>query len=483
MIRRLVLGCGPIAHTVIESVPKGRDALYVVTADSGWASTLREESIPAREGDPTDTSTFPDAADVVIVASDRPEQNVAAAGAARGAFPDAEILASVGTDPAPDAVETLTRVADRLIDPTEAVAGRVLDAAAGEGGQLMADLHATLRGLSGPLGVFAHDNPDPDAIASAIGLSRLAEEVGVQADACYFGEIAHQENRALVNLLDLPIRQIEEFDPSAYDGIALVDHSRPGINDSLPTETEVDLIVDHHPMREPIQAPYTDIRSDVGATSTLLAEYFNRLGIDPGETLATALLYGIRIDTRDFTREVSAPDFEAAAYLVPMADVAALERIESPGVSGETMETIARAIRNRDVRDSVLSSCVGEIPNRDALSQAADGLLNMNGIAITFVYGFADGVAYGSARARGADLDLGEVLRDAFAEVGSAGGHADMAGAQVPLGILGTTTDEDVADLSEVVREVIADRFFEAIDDARQVPTLEFDTDVSFPED
>ncbi|AUX09750.1 DHH family phosphoesterase [Halalkaliarchaeum desulfuricum] len=483
MIRRLVLGCGAVAHTVIENVPKGRDALYVVTADSGWASTLREEKILAREGDPTDPSTFPDDVDLVIVASDQSKRNVAAADAARGAFPDAEILASVGFDPAPETVKRLEQAADQLIDPTEAVAGRVLEASGGEGGQLMADLHTTLRELSGPLGVFAHDNPDPDAIASAIGLARLAEEIGVQAEACYFGEIAHQENRALVNLLDLPIRQIEEFDPSTYDGIALVDHSRPGVNDSLPPEIAVDLIVDHHPMREPIRAPYTDIRSGVGSTSTLLAEYFNRLGIDPGETLATALLYGIRIDTRDFTREVSALDFEAAAYLVDNADVAALERIESPGVSGETMETVARAIQNRDVRDSVLSSCVGEIGNRDALSQAADALLNMNGITVTFVYGFADGVAYGSARARGADLDLGEVLRDAFAEVGSAGGHADMAGVQVPLGILGTTAEEDVTELTEVVREVIADRFFEAVEDARQVPTLDFDTDVTFPED
>ncbi|MEF8779379.1 MAG: bifunctional oligoribonuclease/PAP phosphatase NrnA [Haloferacaceae archaeon] len=482
MTRRLVLGSGPIAQTVIETVPGGREKSYVITADSGWAATLREESVPAREGDPTDPSTYPDVVDVVIVATGQSSRNAAAARAARTAFPEATIIASTDREWDPVDRRTLHEIADQLIDPVEAIAGRVLDVAGGDGGQLMADLHTVLRELSGPLGVFAHDNPDPDAIASAIGLVRVAEAVGVPADANYFGEIAHQENRAFVNLLDLPIRRVDEFDPSAYGGIALVDHSRPGVNDSLPADLDVDIVIDHHPMREPAESTYTDVRSGVGAASTLLAEYFRRLGIDPGETLATALLYGVRVDTQDFTREVSNFDFEAAAYLVPTANEDVLERIESPGISGETFETVARAIRNRETRDSVLSSCVGEIRHRDALSQAADRLLNMEGTSIVFVYGYEDGVVYASARARGAEVDLGAVLRDAFAEVGSAGGHADMAGAQVPLGVLGDVA-EDEDRVNDVVREAISGRFFDAVEHARTIPVFDFGADVTFPED
>jgi len=75
-----------------------------------------------------------------------------------------------------------------------------------------------------------------------------------------------------------------------------------------------------------------------------------------------------------------------------------------------------------------------------------------------------DGVIYGSARARGADLDVGELLRDALDPVGSAGGHATMAGAQVPLGILQEVSESE--SLEDVVEAFVAGRFFEALDDA-----------------
>lgn len=481
MVRRLVLGDGSLAHTVVNE-STDRETLYVVTSDSGWVSTLRENNIIAREGDPADPSTYPDDVDIVLVAAADGAQNEAVATAARRAFPNTQLIASVGIDSHPELRRRLSQIADRVIDPTEVLATRILDVSAANGGDRLARLHRVLRDLSGPLGVFTHDNPDPDAIASAVALRDLAERIGVQADACYFGEISHQENRALVNLLDLSIERLETFDPSLYGGIALVDHSRPGINDSLPAETDVDIVIDHHPIREPVTATYLDLRSDVGSASTLLAEYFQRLGIDMDETIATALLYGIRIDTREFTREVSPADFDAAAYLSPFADSDALQRIESPEISGETLETVARAIQNREIEDRVLASCVGEIGNRDAIAQAADRLLTMEGITVTFVYGFLDGIAYGSARTRGADVDLGKVVRVAFSDIGSAGGHADMAGVQLPLGILGTVDDE-AQQLTDVVRDVVTDRFFEAIEDVRSSPTIEFDTAGAFPED
>jgi len=58
-------------------------------------------------------------------------------------------------------------------------------------------------------------------------------------------------------------------------------------------------------------------------------------------------------------------------------------------------------------------------------------------------------------------LDLGETLRDAFDQIGSAGGHAGMAGAQIPLGLLG---ESDEADLSDIVHDVITRRFYGAFD-------------------
>jgi nanoRNase/pAp phosphatase (c-di-AMP/oligoRNAs hydrolase) len=282
----------------------------------------------------------------------------------------------------------------------------------------------------------------------------------------------------MVNLLDLSLSTFDAIDLDDYDGVALVDHSRAGINDSLPEGHPVDVVVDHHPPRGPVAGSFVDIRPDVGATSTLIEEYLSRLGVEPDRRLATALLYGIRIDTKDFTRSTSIPDFEAASSLSPLADESTLERVESPSVSQETLRVLANAIEGRDVRGSTVASCVGEISDRDTLAQAAERLLDMDGVSVTFVYGYMDGVIYASARSRGTDLDVGELLRDALDPVGSAGGHATMAGAQVPLGILQEVSESE--SLSEVVETFVSGRFFEALDDAPTQPpgaSAEFLTD------
>ncbi|WP_066412232.1 DHH family phosphoesterase [Halorubrum aethiopicum] len=482
MVRRLLLGCSAVGSALVEGVADGSADLLAVTDDAGWASTLRDRNVTTVEADPTDPSAYPERAAVVLVADDEPTRNVAAASAARERYPDAMIVAHVGTAPTAAQVDALEAIADRVVDPVEAVTTRVREAVGLDAPDPEDDrgpdrppeatettasterpprLIRTIRGLDGPLLVVAHDNPDPDAIASAVGLARIAEAVGVPAEPCYGGEIAHQENRAMVNLLDLSLSTVDGVDLETYGGIALVDHSRAGINDSLPEGTPVDVVIDHHPPRGPVEGAFVDVRPDAGATSTLIAEYLSRLGIEPDRPLATALLYGIRIDTRDFTREVSIPDFEAAASLTPHVDESTLDRVESPSVSPETLRVLATAIDRRDVRGSTVASCVGEITDRDALAQAADRLLDLEGIAVTFVYGYMDGVIYGSARTRGTDLDVGELLRDALAQAGSAGGHANMAGAQVPLGILEAVAEEE--SLADVVEEFVAERFFEAL--------------------
>ncbi len=478
MTTRLLLGCSSVGYTLLERARAERGELYAITDDAGWVSTLRDANVATTEADPTDQSTYPDAAAIVIVASDDPARNAAAATAARRRYPSAAIVAHVGEDPTPDQRAAVESAADRVIDPVTAIAGRTLQAAGADAQERPARLLSALRELSGPLLVVAHDHPDPDAIASAFGVARIAETVGVPAEPCYGGEISHQENRALVNLLDLSLRTFEETDVSEYGGIALVDHSRPGINDGLPEGIDVDVVIDHHPPRGPVRGAFVDVRPEVGATSTLIEEYLSRLSIEPSRTLATALLYGIRIDTRDFTREVSIPDFEAAASLSAHADESVLERVESPSVSAETLRVLAAAIENREVRGSTVASCVGEITDRDALAQAAERLLDSEDATVTFVYGYMDGTIYGSARTRGADVDIGELLREALDPVGSAGGHANMAGAQVPLGILESAAGDE--SLRDVVGEFVSGRFFEAIRDPPSLPTgsaTEFPTD------
>ncbi len=472
MVFRLVLGCGTVGRQVVEQIPErtgdARDRLLVVTDDEGVVETLRDESIPARCADPTDPEVIANVeqADVIFVASDRTDVNRAVLERARERFPTASIVAYLGGNVASSDRTRFEELADHVVDAKRAMVDHVIDGVARPSAGAAIGLRKQLSTIDGRLAVVMHDNPDPDAIGSAVALVEIAAEVGVDADACYFGDISHQENRAMVNLLDLDLRNLSADDSlEEYHAFALVDHSRPGVNDQLPEDLNVDIVIDHHPPRGPVPGEFVDLREHAGATSTVMTDYLDRFGLEPRRATATALLYGIRIDTNDFTREVSPADFQAASILWPHVETSVLRQIEQPTVEGDTLDTIARAIKNRIQRGSVAVASVGRLANRDALPQAADQLLSIEGVETTLVFGFRDEMVFLSARSRASDVDLGETLRDGFDRIGSAGGHADMAGAQLEIGILGSADDEDeIESIVSVVEEVITNRFFEAIE-------------------
>ncbi|WP_459192411.1 DHH family phosphoesterase [Halosimplex sp. J119] len=464
MTSRLVLGTGSLAGALVNELGERRGRLSVVSTDENAVRTLREEGIAAEVGDPTEEATLRECErpDTVAVATPDPATNVAAARSVRQVYPDAFVLVYTGNGSTDGQRAAMEAVADKVVDPAAATADRLIEKV-GDAGLRTRKLTSVLRDVDGRLAIVTHDNPDPDAIGSAVALARIAAATGCASDICYFGDITHQENRAFVNVLDFDLINLEPgADLADYGGVALVDHSRPGVNDGLPEDTAVDVVIDHHPPRYPVEARFVDLRSEVGATSTLLVDYLRTLGITPTREVATGLLFGIRVDTDEYTREVNYEDFEASAFLVPHADPGTLDRIESPSMSAETLDTIARAIRNRERHGTGLLSCVGQLSDRDALAQAADRLLDLEDVTTTLVYGISDGTIYVSARARGTDLDLGETLRDAFGQIGSAGGHADMAGAQISLGLL-DAIDADDESLNDIVRAIVSDRFLDAM--------------------
>ncbi|MFB6080854.1 MAG: bifunctional oligoribonuclease/PAP phosphatase NrnA [Haloferacaceae archaeon] len=466
MVRWLVLGDGGVARTVLGTLVTWPGDCVAVVADEGLATALRDGAADVRVGDPADRTTYPSEAEVVLVTVPSGSARRVAA-SARAAFPAARLVVHLDADADREVREAVGEVADDVVDATDRLAGAVLDVATGDDGTRLQGLRRVLRTVPAPLAVVAHDNPDPDAIGSALALVRLAAAVGLDAQACYFGDISHQENRALVNLLDLDLRRLDDVTVAEeFGSVALVDHARPGVNDGLPPETRVDVVLDHHPPRAPVEARFVDLRTEAGATSTVLASYLSGYGIVPDRTVATALLYGIRVDTRDFTREVSIADYEAAASLIEHVDTDVLSQVESPSITAEVFETLARAIRNREVRGDTVVSGVGRINDRDALAQAAERLVGMAGIHIALVHGIMDGTVYVSARGRQSEIDLGETLRDAFGPIGSAGGHADMAGAQIPLGILAEVDDDSTDSLADAVDDLLGRRFFETLEAA-----------------
>jgi nanoRNase/pAp phosphatase (c-di-AMP/oligoRNAs hydrolase) len=462
----LILGSGSFGFALAKELRELDKELIIVDKDSQKVETLREEAYEAMVGDVSDPNLFDmintkNLAGILILSSDS-KANKAALKNVRNKVSQ-EIYCVVR---APDVItmqEMETMGADLVIMPPRMVAkslSRSLERAeAMRRGNKLTQWFEANRGKK--LAIVVHDNPDPDAISSALALQRIATTFNVISDIIYHGEIGHQENKAFVNLLGIDLYRSEDVGFTGYENFALVDCATPGANNSLPTETRVNIIVDHHPLPDAeIDADFIDIRPNVGAAATILTKYLQELNVDIDSGLATALLYGIRTDTLDFKRNTDSADLSAASYLYPLSDHDILEQLERPSMSIETLDVLGEAINSRQVIGSYLLSNVGSIRNRDTLPQAADYLLNLEGISTSIVFGVTDEKIYISGRSSDIRVNLGDIMKRAFGE-DAGGGHATAAAAQVPLGVFSAAKDRQT--LLRLVNEAVVKRFLGAV--------------------
>jgi nanoRNase/pAp phosphatase (c-di-AMP/oligoRNAs hydrolase) len=313
------------------------------------------------------------------------------------------------------------------------------------------------------LAIICHDNPDPDCLASALALNVVAADSDVEdVRILYGGEVSHQQNRAFVNLFEVDLDPVETADLDDFSLLAFVDHSIPGQNTAVPEGTDVDVVIDHHPPSEPVTAAYADVREEYGATATILVEYLRDLDIELTPTLASALLFALHRERIDYVRSPTINEYEAASYVYPAVDRGLLDQMYGAAFSSATLDALGEAIRNREIRGSALVTGVGRTTERDALPQAADYLLNLEGISTVLVFGIVDDVTHLSARSMDPRVDVGDVLVEGFADVGRLGGHQDMAGGQIPLGLFANGADDDEA-LVAFVSKRIANRFFDSM--------------------
>ncbi|WP_136718510.1 DHH family phosphoesterase [Halorientalis salina] len=317
-----------------------------------------------------------------------------------------------------------------------------------------------LLGEGSEINIVCHNNPDPDCLASALALGRIAAAAGIDnRHILYSGDISHQQNRAFVNLLDI---DLQPFDVEAIQNrqpdslLAFVDHSIPGENNRVPSDTNVDIVIDHHPAKD-VDARFVDHREEVGAAATILTEYVRAFDIELDTDLATALLFAIRSDTLDFLRGATPEEYDAAGHLHEYADQEMLRQLSTPSITGGTLDAISSAIDNRKAIDAVLISHLGRTSERDALPQAVDYLVRLEGVQTAIVFGIVDDAIHVSARSPDPRVHVGNVLNDAFEDVGSGGGHHDVAGGEIPLGIVADYTSDD-AQLLDMLEQIITAR-------------------------
>ena len=278
--------------------------------------------------------------------------------------------------------------------------------------------------------ILMQDDPDPDAIASALALKTVLGRSRTAATLATFGTITRAENRAMTRVLDIPVEAIKPRALEEYDMLAVVDAQPSFFEERI---ERVDFVVDHHPEETPVRAALKDIRPSYGATATILTEYLRAIDAKVPQRLATALLYGIKADTQHLERGATRADMDAFAFVHGHANHSALRRIERPELPDEALDVLARGIENRQVVNGVVFAHLGPVAYPELIAQFADFFLQVEGVEWSVVSGIVHGELHVSVRNVGYVRAAGEVVRQAFGDLGGAGGHRSMAKAVIRL--------------------------------------------------
>jgi nanoRNase/pAp phosphatase (c-di-AMP/oligoRNAs hydrolase) len=294
--------------------------------------------------------------------------------------------------------------------------------------------------------IVLQDDPDPDAMASAMALRTLLGRNRQTTPFFAFKPVTRPENLTMEHLLEIQVQPASTEDLRAFDKIAMVDVQPPFFGEKLP---RADIAIDHHPGYPGGSAPFEDVRVKYGATATIMTEYLMTADEKISERLATALIYGIRSDTLALSRRVTDVDLQAFTHLTPLANYSVLRQMDRPELPLSFAQILARAMNRMVVKDRLVVLNLGTVERDDLIVQMADFCLQFEGVAWVAVAGKLGGKLVISVRNHGmTGQNAGETVKDLFADIGSAGGHRNMSKAVIPLRAWrrreGTTLDSQI---------------------------------------
>lgn len=299
---------------------------------------------------------------------------------------------------------------------------------------------------SGPVLILTHDNPDPDALSSGLGFSRLLAFWGIPSHLIYSGLVSRAENKAMLRILTPEWEYNEEIpDLGVYSAVALVDTQPNAGNNDLPPEVIPDVVIDHHhPVRDKIEkVPFVELRPEVGATVSLVFQYLDAAGVDIDARLATAIFYGLKTDTRGLSRGDSEVDQAVYFRLLTMIDRRILAQVEHTGLPREYFQRICDGLNAARIHGDLVVTDLGDLHRPDFVAEMADLLIRLEDARAVLCMGHHKDLIYISLRTVAMQEDAGLLIQRIVHPPGKAGGHGAVAGGQVPL--VGGAGDEQAA--------------------------------------
>ncbi len=313
--------------------------------------------------------------------------------------------------------------------------------------------------------IMAHKRPDADAFGSAVGIYRLVTTLGRKAFIVldedteairpvvnsfkgnnYYGDMIIPSGRAL-SMVD------------ANTMLVVCDVNRPSMTEceELLSLASTVVVFDHHRQsNEPIEnATLSYIEPFASSACEMITEMFQYISVKPKirPVEADAMYSGILIDTDNFLNKTGVRTFEAASYLRKCgADITRVRKMFRSSLT--SMKERAQGISNAEMYMGCYAiSYVDADPDSPEaptvpVAKAANELLNVENVKASFVVTEAEnGTLYVSARS------IGDVNVQLIMERFNGGGHATVAGAQLP----GMSKEDFFMNLRRTLKEMTAE--------------------------
>lgn len=316
--------------------------------------------------------------------------------------------------------------------------------------------------------VQMHNYPDQDAIASAMGLKYLLEKKGKRVVICYKGVVDKFNTIKMIQELGIEIVPIDKIAMSENDEIIIVDGQKGNTNMEDLAGREI-ACIDHHKKMEDVGYAFSDIRSNMGACSTIITSYFQENHIAIDQRLATALIYGIKMDTDNLSRGVTDLDIDMYCYLYKKANISKIKNFDNSSLHVKDLNTYVEAISNLRIYQDIGVADTGKDCPEPMIGTVSDFLLTLTDVVFTLVYSYRANGLKCSVRSEDRLLDACFIIRQALNGLGDGGGHASMAAGFVP--------DISGEEEAKRVAELVEGRVIETIDQIRELYLEQVDKD------
>ncbi len=322
--------------------------------------------------------------------------------------------------------------------------------------------HQLMKALAGKNNILitTHEYPDPDAMAGALGLRELIATQLPQSKltVAVKGTIGRGLNAIFAQQSNALYVQWEQITLSDYDAVVLVDTQPSFSNSPLPKDVLPLAVIDHHPPlrgRKP-QCAFCDVRSDIGASASIIFGYFMEMEAPISRELGAMLLFAIETDLAGAASQPDELDNMALSALTLIADPRKLYKMRYADLPRSYYTAFARGLNNAVYCENALVSHLDQIDSPEKPAILADILLRFEEAQWALVTAVDGRGLVMSLRTYNPKFSAATLMSRLVRDLGEGGGHRTKAGGHIPLP---QVTDSQI----ERVRKKVIRRYFRAL--------------------